>query len=345
MTTKQRWAEDISGKRFAVFGEVAALPSFLGRSAVETIKQRGGVVQSQVDDSVDYLVIGRGRQKGRAEAERKGRGLIEKGAKLQILDDAGFVHLFRINLEGARFFFTGGFEICINGLDDSQPPALARSIGAEPVDELDENVDYVVVGSRRAAGKTAAMRRVQALVDGGAGLDVIDETTFFELVRSQGQPGGAKGVGELIVQLHGFVDPRRLERALDMLKKESFNLYADVDDDSVVGVVRSQTSRGVYSSVLYADGKYACCSEELYECMGLQGRVCKHTLVLVLGLVQSGALEAGQAESWMRAASKKGPAKDPQTLADTLLRYKSAEAGEIDWRPTETIPEDFYIYG
>jgi hypothetical protein len=31
-----------------------------------------------------------------------------------------------------------------------------------------------------------------------------------------------------------------------------------------------------------------------------------------------------------------------EQVSDTLLRYKGAEAGEIDWRPTETIPEDFY---
>ena len=29
-------------------------------------------------------------------------------------------------------------------------------------------------------------------------------------------------------------------------------------------------------------------------------------------------------------------------IGDTLLRYKGAQAGEIDWRPTETMPEDFY---
>ena len=33
-----------------------------------------------------------------------------------------------------------------------------------------------------------------------------------------------------------------------------------------------------------------------------------------------------------------------RTLKDVFLRYKAAEAGEIDWRPTETIPEDFYTF-
>ena len=29
-------------------------------------------------------------------------------------------------------------------------------------------------------------------------------------------------------------------------------------------------------------------------------------------------------------------------MSAIFLRYKGAEAGEIDWRPTETIPEDYY---
>jgi hypothetical protein len=29
-------------------------------------------------------------------------------------------------------------------------------------------------------------------------------------------------------------------------------------------------------------------------------------------------------------------------MSATFLRYKGAEAGEVDWRPTETIPEDYY---
>ena len=31
-----------------------------------------------------------------------------------------------------------------------------------------------------------------------------------------------------------------------------------------------------------------------------------------------------------------------ELAAATFVRYKGAQAGEIDWRPTETIPEDYY---
>jgi hypothetical protein len=33
---------------------------------------------------------------------------------------------------------------------------------------------------------------------------------------------------------------------------------------------------------------------------------------------------------------------DADLMSVPLLRYKAAQAGAIDWRPTETIPEDYY---
>ena len=36
------------------------------------------------------------------------------------------------------------------------------------------------------------------------------------------------------------------------------------------------------------------------------------------------------------------PTLDAEAMTATFLKYKGAEAGDVDWRPTETIPEDFY---
>jgi hypothetical protein len=49
-----------------------------------------------------------------------------------------------------------------------------------------------------------------------------------------------------------------------------------------------------------------------------------------------------QALQWIHAAGAKNPRKNVELCAETFLQYKGAEAGELDWRPTETIPEDFY---
>jgi hypothetical protein len=76
--------------------------------------------------------------------------------------------------------------------------------------------------------------------------------------------------------------------------------------------------------------------------MGLQGAVCKHLLVLVVGLARTQQLPLPRALAWMRSARGKGPRADVALCAETFVQYKGATAGELDWRPTETIPEDFY---
>jgi hypothetical protein len=143
-------------------------------------------------------------------------------------------------------------------------------------------------------------------------------------------------------------DSVKLAKAVSMLKAERFQLFAEVAPNHVVGVVRSQSDpKRVYSCRLGSDGRYACCTQNLNVCGGLRGSPCKHLLVLVVGLARAGELDPATAVAWLGAA--RGSAKrltgdqlDKDAMAATLLRYKGAEAGEIDWRPTETIPEDFY---
>ena len=116
-----------------------------------------------------------------------------------------------------------------------------------------------------------------------------------------------------------------------------------MDDDSLTGVVRSQTSKDlVYACQLSSTGSYTCCTQNLNACGGLAGRPCKHLLVLIMGLTRKGMLDCGKADLWLREAAGKSPALDRELLSHVFLKYKGAEAGEIDWRPTETIPEDFY---
>jgi hypothetical protein len=146
-----------------------------------------------------------------------------------------------------------------------------------------------------------------------------------------------------IRQVREQVDPQRLTRALDMLKAERFQLYSQVDDSALCGVVKSQTDEGVvYSCRLAADGNFSCCSQNLCLCMGLRNALCKHLLVLVVGLTRSRQIDSAVACRWIKASRGRRPALDAEVMSETFLRYKGAEAGEIDWRPTETIPEDYY---
>ncbi len=144
-------------------------------------------------------------------------------------------------------------------------------------------------------------------------------------------------------RLRKAADPSKLDKALGMLKADRFRLLAQVERDHLIGVVKSQSDGNlVYSCRLADDGSYACCTQNLNVCGGLRGSPCKHLLVLIVGLTQAGELDPGTAHDWAQASRGRKAALDKDAMTETLLRYKGAEAGEVDWRPTETIPEDFF---
>jgi uncharacterized protein YjbI with pentapeptide repeats len=154
---------------------------------------------------------------------------------------------------------------------------------------------------------------------------------------------GTLDFASFVAGLDGKADAARIKKATAMLKAERFQLYADVTDAALVGVVKSQTSKElVYSCRLASDGQFGCGTQNLKPCGGLSGALCKHLLVLVVGLAKAGRLDAATVDNWINASKVQKPSLDKDALSETFLKYKGAEAGEIDWRPTETIPEDFY---
>jgi uncharacterized protein YjbI with pentapeptide repeats len=146
-----------------------------------------------------------------------------------------------------------------------------------------------------------------------------------------------------LARLKKVADKSKLDKALAMLQADRFRLFAKIEADHLVGVVKSQSDPDlVYSCRLSADGAFSCCTQNLNTCGGLRGSPCKHLLVLIVGLAQAGELDPGTAHDWTQASRGRKPALDRDAMTETLLLYKGAEAGEVDWRPTETIPEDFY---
>lgn len=144
-------------------------------------------------------------------------------------------------------------------------------------------------------------------------------------------------------QLKNKFEAARMQKAGAMLKAERFQLFAEVKDDCLVGVVKSQSSaERVYSCRLAADGAFGCCTQNLRPCGGLRGALCKHLLVLIIGLAKAAQLDPATVDHWIDLSRRQKPAIDEDAMSATFLRYKGAEAGEVDWRPTETIPEDFY---
>jgi hypothetical protein len=161
-----------------------------------------------------------------------------------------------------------------------------------------------------------------------------------------GEGAVATNLDALLARLHKQIDANRMTRTLEMLRGGTNQLFAEIEPDGVRGVVRSQREPDlVYSCVIRSDGTYACATPALAACMGLRGEPCKHLLVLLIGLTRAAQLAPQTADRWVCAArgqKHKWNETVREQVSDTLLRYKGAEAGEIDWRPTETLPEDFY---
>jgi hypothetical protein len=153
---------------------------------------------------------------------------------------------------------------------------------------------------------------------------------------------------DFLDRLPTIVDGGKLSKAMAMLRSERFRLYAEVQPDYVCGIVRSQSSASrAYACRLATDGRYSCCTQNLIQCVVSHGSPCKHLLVLVVGLVKAGDLGTAPALEWLKGARMMGQTRDgckpdKDVVAATFLKFKGAEAGEVDWRPTETIPEDFY---
>jgi len=154
---------------------------------------------------------------------------------------------------------------------------------------------------------------------------------------------GVTDVASFMTALGMRVDASKLARAKAMLKDTGFKLFDDICETHLAGVVKSQTDPNlVYACRLDDKGNYACCTQNLNICGGLQGSVCKHMLVLMVGLVKAKKLDPAKIDQWIVKTRGVQPLLDKEKMGEILIRYKGAEAGEVDWRPTETLPEDYY---
>lgn len=152
-------------------------------------------------------------------------------------------------------------------------------------------------------------------------------------------------LSSLFSELDKATGDGRMDKVKSMLRADRFQLFSEVTDDRVTGVVKSQTDHSLfYACSMDARGRYMCCTQNLNVCGGLRGKPCKHLLVLLVGLAQGAAIDPAVALQWTRATRGKKAELDKNAMSATFIRYKGAEAGEVDWRPTETIPEDYYAF-
>ena len=123
-----------------------------------------------------------------------------------------------------------------------------------------------------------------------------------------------KGVSDydgFLEQIDTNFDSDRVDKALKMLMKERFKLFSRINTEQVIGIVRSQSDEElVYSCLLTSAGQYACCTQNLKPCGGLRGALCKHLLVLTIGLTKSKVLNPNQAATWVLSSKFHQPKID-----------------------------------
>ena len=188
-----------------------------------------------------------------------------------------------------------------------------------------------------------AFSQLSELIWQGNGPDPY-ETLFTEKLQNL----AVETFDEMMEHVKEHFDASRLSKVLKMLKKERFELFSEIQDNAIGGVVKSQSNADlVYSCSLSSTGHYSCGTQNLKQCGGLQGALCKHILVLTIGLARAGKIDFNSATKWILTSIKEeqDPIKEKKkAMTEIFLKYEAATAGEIDWRPTETVPEDYYTF-
>ncbi len=168
---------------------------------------------------------------------------------------------------------------------------------------------------------------------------------YKALLKQSSASSAPSDFAGFIAYIQQEFDKKRIDNSLKMLKKETFQLFCEQMDDAVTGVIKSQTDKDLlYACRLGFDGTFSCCTQNLNACGGLRGALCKHILVLIIGLTKAGALTPELAGRSVICSKLEEPRVNHDAMSAVFLKYKGAESGEVDWRPTETIPEDYYSF-
>ena len=336
---------DLSGKRFLLKGYKAPWPAhFLGTDPGDELRRRGALLVEEVSPKLDYLVLGQGREKGKAAAKRAGAALRAEGASLEILDEAGLHVLLRPDLRGCSFVFAGGFECAPGGLDGLA--AMVRALGAEVAERVSDDVDFVVIGNRRGKGKAAAEKAARERISAGAALRLIPEDTFMSLVAATPDAGEEQAeawldMGGLLVQLQKGEDAKRVKKAVKLLTSKPVRLVVKVEQGQAQGLFPS-SSGSDYGLLVTEGGRYACgtiaYSGQVAECPG-QGwgggvHPCKHLLAFMLGLAQQELLQPSTAGTCRKR--KPLPADEAAPFVSAALERRSSPG---DWKVVTVSPE------
>lgn len=268
---------------------------------------------------------------------RTGSPLAFSDAMLHLANVAGHMQVCFETLEvSSTKSPTGGKELrelVLRGIAE----AFAQDIPAE--EEL-AAATRQYRAAEREKGAADRQRRERAKAEAAKEKEQAKKQIAKQIEKTVGK---VSDVASFLKALEVRIEKPKIDKATKMLKASGFKLFNDVTDEHVSGVVKSQTDPDlVYACRVAHDGQYSCCTQNLNVCGGLRGSICKHALVLIIGLVQAGELDPTTIDGWIAKTHSVKPLLDKETMGAIFIKYKGAEAGEVDWRPTETVPEDYY---
>jgi hypothetical protein len=187
--------------------------------------------------------------------------------------------------------------------------AFKAELAAEKQRQKDEEAASNAMAAQRARAEQAARQPRH---------EVTNSASFLHAMRTR--------VG----------DDGRVDRAIDMLRREVYRLHHRLSANELVGVVKSQSDPDLlYAVRLRSDGTFGCCTQNLHACGGLRGRACKHLLLVLLALVRSGDLDPTLADAWLARHIDAEPTIDRDAVNQIFLLYLTA-----GWSPLDTSPTD-----
>jgi uncharacterized protein YjbI with pentapeptide repeats len=268
---------------------------------------------------------------------RSGGALAFSDAMLQLANVAGHLQVCFETLDvSSTKSPTGGKE-----LRDLVMRGIAEAFAQEmPAEEELASATKKHRDAEREKGSAERERREQAKAEAVKQKEKAKKQIAKKVEKAVGK---VSDVASFLKALEVRIEKPKIDKATKMLKASRFKLFNDVTDQYMSGVVKSQTDPDlVYACRVMHDGQYSCCTQNLNVCGGLRGSICKHLLVLIIGLVQAGELDPTTIDAWIAKTHSVKPELDKEIMGEIFIKYKGAEAGEVDWRPTETVPEDYY---
>jgi len=137
----------------------------------------------------------------------------------------------------------------------------------------------------------------------------------------------------------------RIQRAIKMLKKESFTSFLKKSEGGIYGIIKSQTNKElIYSSSIDKFAGYFCGTQNIRPCGGLRGSVCKHIILLLMAGIKDGLISAEEAADIVRSTEYKKPNYNKEHAKEIIILYQNAVDGTIEWRAVEILPEDLMAF-